>query len=69
MTVYTSDHLVMPYSTVQWIEQHCSCVYSAKPLVRLITTIAFACIDLPESTQCCVDFCTVVQHSYPLGFR
>ena len=46
--------------TVQWIKQHCSCAYSAKPLVRLITT--FACVILPER---CVDFSIVVQHSYP----
>ena len=57
MTVYISDHWVIPYCTVD-----SSRVYSAKPVVRLITT--FACITLPEL---CVDFCMVhvVQHFYP----
>ena len=41
------------------IEQHCSSVYGAKPLMRLFT---FARVT---PLECCVDFCIVIQHCYP----
>ena len=60
MTVYTSDHWVMPYCIVDRAALQMFTL-SVNPLVRLITT-TFAFVSLPE---CCVNFCIVVQHSYP----